>query len=582
MNTYLIVGGVAGGASTAARLRRNDESARIIIIEKGHYISYANCGLPYYIGGVITTRDRLFVQTKEQFARRFNLEIRTRQEVISLERVEKRVLIRDLEKNEEYYESYDKLILSPGARPFKPPITGSDLPGVFVLRDVEDTDRIKEYIENRKPEKAIVIGAGYIGIEMVENLHKFCSRVSLVEMEDRILPFFDFEMASALGRHIKSQGIEVYLRERVVSLQERGDSMFAILASGREIEGEIVIFATGVRPDTEWLKSSGLKLSANGSIIVDEYLRTSDENIYAVGDAILTKQLILNRDFNAFLAGPANKQGRAVADNVAGNNMRRFKGALPTAIIRIFKLTAGMVGLSEHQLMQHRIDYIIIATHNSDHAGYYPGASPISLKLLCSPKDGLILGAQIIGYQGVDKRIDVIAAFMQNSGTVYDLTDFEHSYAPPYSSARDPLTLAGYVGENLLNRKFQTISWQDIYKEENKDALLLDIRREEEFECCTIPGSKNIPLDELRERLDELPQDRKIITFCLSGHRSYLACRILLQKGFKNVYNLTGGFKTYQFVYCRDKGADIYAAETIKPDDQIYPDCKAPECPYSY
>ncbi len=581
MKTYLIVGGVAGGASTAARLRRNDESARIIIIERGRYISYANCGLPYYIGGVIKTRDKLFVQPKEEFAQRFNLEIRTLHEVIGLEREEKKVRIRDLENNKEYYESYDKLILSPGARPFKPPVSGSDLPGVFVLRDVEDTDRIKEYIDKRKPEKAIVIGAGYIGIEMIENLNEICSEVSLVEMEDRILPFFDFEIASALGRHIKARGININLRERVVSLQKEGDSITANLASNKQIDSDIVIFATGVRPDTEWLKESGLKLSNNGSIVVDEYLRTSDENIYAVGDAIVTKQLVLNQDFNAFLAGPANKQGRAVADNITGDNIRKFKGAFPTAIIKVFELTAGMVGVSERQLQQQRMEYFTVATHSSDHAGYYPGASPISLKLLCNPEEGRILGAQIIGYQGVDKRIDVVAAFMQNNGTVYDLTDFEHSYAPPFSSARDPLTLAGYVGENLLQRKFQAITWQDLRKKEYRDAFLLDVRKKEEFECCTIPGSISIPLDELRSRLNELPRDRKIVAFCLSGQRSYLACRILLQKGFSNVYNLNGGFKTYQFVYCRHEKIDIYDDETIKPDDQIHPECQTADCPYT-
>ena len=576
MKKYLIIGGVAGGASTAARLRRSDESARIILIERGKFISYANCGLPYYLGGIIKERDKLFVQTAKEFGRRFNIDIRTRNEVVRLDSRAKIVTVINLDTGVEYEETYDKLVLSPGAKPLKPPLPGNDLPGVFNLRNVEDTDQIKEFLLQNKPEKAIVVGAGYIGIEMVENLHHLCSDVSLVEMADRILPFFDYEMSSALSQHIQSKGVRIFLKEKVTMLEQRGARLMVSLASGRKLETDMLIFATGIRPDTDWLKDSGLGLSENGSILVDDYLMTNDQHIYALGDAIQTKHQILDNNVNAYLAGPASKQGRIVADNIVFGNNKKYKGIIGTAIIKVFDLTAAMTGATEHQLQRSKKDFLTTVIHTASYAGYYPDAQPISIKLLFSPDKGEILGVQIIGFMGVDKRVDVISAFIQKGGKVSDLTEFEHSYAPPYSSARDPLTIAGFVAENMINRKFKAVNWSELEVNNYRQALLLDVRTPEEFAWGSIPGSINIPLDDLRDRFSELPPNRDIVVYCLAGHRGYLACRLLSQKGFDKVYNLAGGYKTYQFAYGKDdKCEDIYEGETILQDDSIFPEDEA-------
>jgi NADPH-dependent 2,4-dienoyl-CoA reductase/sulfur reductase-like enzyme/rhodanese-related sulfurtransferase len=582
MKRYLIVGGVAGGASTAARLRRNDEEAQIIIFERGEYISYANCGLPYYIGGVIEERDKLFVSSAEFFAKRFRIEVRIRSEVLELDKKNKKITISDKEKGEVYDETYDKLILSPGAKPVPLSIQGSDQSGVFSLRTVEDTDIIKKFIEKERPQRGIVIGAGYIGVEMTENLQGICRVVSLIEMSDRILPFFDFEISSALSRHIKAKGVNIYLREKVIALEKNSEGIRVVLASGRVLEGDIVICAAGVKPDTEWLQESGLELSSNGSILVNEFLQTNDEAIYAVGDAIQATHGILQQKFNAYLAGPASKQGRIAADNISYGNKKKCQALFGTSILKVFDLTAGFTGVSEQQLRNIDRTVLSVMIHSADHAGYYPNALPISLKLLFTPEKGSILGAQIIGYQGVDKRIDIVSAFMQKGGTIQDLIFFEHSYAPPFSSARDPLTLAGQVAENVLNKRFNIISWEDLKSEKYRDVLLVDVRTEEEYQCCTIPNSINIPLDELRRRIEELPRDRNIVLFCRVGLRAYLACRILMQKGYTKVFNLSGGYKTYQFVYCRNRRVDIYAGEKIHSDDQLYEDCKNMSCPYTY
>jgi len=572
MKKYLIVGGVAGGASTAARLRRNDETAQIIVFERGKYISYANCGLPYYIGGIIKERDKLFVQTAEEFSKRFNIDIRTRSEVTSIDTLGKKVIVSDLDKGESYEESYDRLVLSPGAQPIIPSVKGNDLPGIFILRNVEDTDKIQEFIKQKKPKRATVIGAGYIGIEMVENLYNICSEVSLIELADRILPFFDFEMSSALNRHIRSTGVKVYLNEKVNSIEQTNEGIIASLDSGKTIESDMVIFATGIKPDTNWLLNSGLELSDNGSIVVNEYLQTNDADIYAVGDAIQIKHQILQQDINAYLAGPASKQGRIVADNIVFGNNRRFDGVMGNAIIKVFDLTAGIVGASDQQLKLNNREFCTAAIHGSSNAGYYPNALPISIKLFFEPYVGKILGAQIIGFKGVDKRLDVISAFMQKSGTVFDLAEFEHSYAPPFSSARDPITIVGFVAENMIKGKFKTIEWTELSQEKYRHSFLLDVRKIEEYALDSIPGSINIPIDELRDRWQELPKEKDIIIYCHAGLRGYLACRLLIQKGFDRVYNLSGGFKTYQFVHGRKDGEDgIYDGETILPDDQIYP-----------
>ena len=572
MKKYLIVGGVAGGASTAARLRRNDESAEIILFERGKYISYANCGLPYYLGGVIKDRKKLFVQTAGEFGKRFKIDVRTRNEVLSIDPLEKKVRVKNLETWNEYEESYDKLVLSPGAKPILPPVPGTDLPGIFLLRNVEDTDQIKHFLEKKKPRRALVIGAGFIGIEMVENLHNICSEVSLVEMADRVLPFFDLEMAAALYRHIKSHGVQVYLQQRITNLARENEEIIATLDNGKNIKTDLVIIAAGIRPDTAWLQNSGLALTPNGSIMVNDFLLTNDENIYAVGDAIQTKHQILRQDMNAYLAGPASKQGRIVADNIIYGNKRRYCGVTGNAILKVFDLTAGIVGASEQQLKKHQLPYRVSVIHTASNAGYYPDALPLTIKLLFTPDTGNILGAQIIGFRGVDKRLDVVSAFIQLQGTVFDLAEFEHSYAPPYSSARDPLTIAGFVAENMIGERFRSIDWTDLDKEEFRQAQILDVRTDEEIKSGMIKGSIHIPLDDLRDRLKELPADKDIIVYCRAGLRGYLACRLLTQNGFERVYNLSGGYKTYQFIHEAKETEDVFTEDVVHPDDQLYPE----------
>ncbi|MCB5230005.1 MAG: FAD-dependent oxidoreductase [Candidatus Cloacimonas sp.] len=572
MKRYVIVGGVAGGASVAARLRRMDESSEIVMIERGKYISYANCGLPYYIGGTISERDNLFVQTVEEFSKRFKIDVRVQNEVIGVDTEKKQVKIRNLVKDEEYDLDYHKLVLSPGAKPLTPPIVGIDLEGIFTLRNVEDTDRIKEYLDKNKPESAIVIGAGYIGIEMAENLKEICHTVSIVEMADRVLPFFDYDMSSALRQHMNAQGVDVYLKERVVSIERKDGKLIALLDSGKRVSGDILILSAGVRPDTGFLQGSGIDLSQNGSIIVDEYLKTTAPDVYALGDAIQAKYILSDDIRNAYLAGPANKQGRILADNLVFGDKIPFKGVLGTVIIKVFELTAGIVGMSEDNLKSKGRKYIASTIHSSSNAGYYPGALPITIKLMFSPDDGKILGAQVIGYVGVDKRLDVIAAMIQSGSTVYDMTEFEQAYAPPYSSARDPVNVAGYVAENILTKKVNIVTLADLDSDKFRGAFLIDNRTAEEFELGSIPGGINIPLDELRDRLDEIPKDKDVIIYCRVGQRGYLGARILMQSGFQNVYNLSGGYMSYDMVYGKADQSDIYAGEIISSDDQMYPD----------
>lgn len=542
MKKVLIVGGVAGGAATAARLRRNDENVHIVIFEKGKYISYANCGLPYYIGGTITERDQLFVQNEEDFSKRFNLDIRTCNEVISVNTDEKYVTVMDLTRERQYTESYDKLVLSPGAKPVNPPVKGIDSgKNVFRLRNVDDTDRIKDYIKTYKPEKAVIIGAGYIGIEMAENLNKVCSSVTVVELADRVIPFFDFEMSAMIEQHLTSGGINIMLNERVTSYEDNQ----VVLQSGKRVSSDILIVAAGVKPDTAFLEGSGINLTANGSIIVDKHLLTSNRDVYAIGDAISCRHKVLETDLSIYLAGPASKQGRITADNIVNDNKTVYEGTIGTAILKAADITAGYTGISEDSLKRQNRPYITSYTHSNNHAGYYPNALPMTIKLLFHPQNGTIYGSQIIGYEGIDKRLDVIAALIHKKGTIYDLTEYDHAYAPPYSSAKDPLTIAGFAAENIIKGKVRIVHWYDLDDEFLADKELIDVRTEEENQIESIPGSRLIPLDELRERLDEIPKNKKLIIYCRAGQRGYLACRILMQKGFSEVYNLSGGYKTY-------------------------------------
>jgi len=567
---YLIIGGVAGGATTAARLRRLDEASEIIMFERGEYISYANCGLPYYIGGTIDERDKLFVQTPKSFGTRFNVEVRNLSDVISINKEAKTVTVKDLRTGNTYTESYDKLVLSPGAEPVRPPLPGINQEGIFTLRNVPDTDRIKSFIETKKPRHAVVIGAGFIGLEMAENLHKCGIRVTIVEMAEQVMTPLDYSMAALVHQHLKTKNVEFYLKTAVSSFSKENDRIAIKLSSSKIIEADLVILSIGVRPDSRLAKEAGLQIGDTGGISVNEFLQTSDKDIYAVGDAIEFANPVTGTKMITYLAGPANKQGRIAADNLVRGNKKRYNGSINTAIAKVFDLTVASTGVSGKLLEKMNIPYIGSTTHSSSNAGYYPGALPMSVKIVFSPADGRLLGAQIVGYRGVDKRIDLLAQAIRNRSTVYDIAEIEHAYAPPYSSAKDPVNIAGMVAENILDGTTRIISWRDISAGTAENMFLLDVRTRDEFGLGTIEGAVNIPLDELRNHLGEIPHDKKIIVFCGVGLRAHVACRILMQNGFKEVYNLSGGLKTYETASQKQSNEDIFANDYIGNDDNIY------------
>ncbi len=570
MAKTVIVGGVAGGASTAARLRRMDEQAEIVLFERGRYISYANCGLPYYIGEVIADRDRLFVQTPEGFAARFKIDVRIRSEVINIDRKAKQVEVTDLKTKKPYRESYDKLVLSPGAEPVKPPIPGVDLEGIFTVRNVPDTDRIKEYIQRNKVRRALIVGAGFIGLEMAENLQRRGILVTIVEMAEQVMTPLDFEMAAEVHQHLKAKNVEFHLNEAVTAFESRSGRLAVRLSGGKELRVDLVILGVGVRPDSALAREAGLAMGKRGGIRVDEYMQTSDPDIYALGDAIEFPHPLLGKPISIYLAGPANKQGRIVADNIALGNGRRYRGSIATAIAKVFDLTVAATGLSEKTLRAEELPFVSSITHSASHAGYYPDAQPTSLKIVFRPDDGRLLGAQIVGYDGVDKRIDTIATVLKQGGTVYDLQEIEHAYAPPFSSAKDPVNIAGFVAENILGGLVKIMHWHELDQAELSRSFILDVREQDEYTLGKIEGAKNIPLNSLRDRLKELPRDRRIIVYCAAGLRAYLACRILSQNGFPDVYNLSGGYKTYEFVTEKQANEDIFQGDVIGKDDNIY------------
>ncbi len=544
MSKILIIGGVAGGATTAARLRRIDENSEIIIIERGDYISYANCGLPYYIGGTIENRESLFVQTPESFFKRFNVDVRIKSEVISINREMKTVTVKE-SSGKTYEENYDKLVLSPGAEPIKPMIDGIDDPAIFTLRSVPDTDKIKKYINDKKPLSAIVIGGGFIGLEMAENLHSLGLKVSIVEMADQVMTPVDYEIAAYAHHHIKTKGVDLFLGDGIASFSRNGNSVSARLNSGREIISDMIILSIGIKPDTAFLRTSGINLSDRGSIIVDEFLRTNDENIYAVGDAIVFTSPITNKPLPVFLAGPANKQGRIAANNIAFGNTEKYKGSIATAIAKVFDLTIASCGLSEKFLKSQSINCKSSVTISASHATYYPGSTTMTIKLVFDPDNGKIFGAQITGYDNVESKINMIATVMGMNGTVTDLRNIEHAYAPPYSSAKDAVNIAGFTAENIVKGEVQTLSWNDVKSIYPSDWQIIDVRTQAEHELGSIMNSINIPLDSLRSKIDEVSKDKKILLYCAVGLRGYVALKILTNKGFKNVYNLSGGYKLY-------------------------------------
>ena len=548
---YVIVGGVAGGASTAARLRRLDENAEIILVEKGPYISYANCGLPYYIGDVIHQRDELFVQTPASFGGRFNIDVRVMNEVTEIDPIKKQLEIKDLNLNSTYNINYDKLVLSPGAEPIRPPLPGIDLPGIFTLRNVSDTDRIKSFVTDNKIRSVVIVGAGFIGLEMAENLHHLGISVTIVELGKQILAPVDFPIAAIAQQYLRSKGIDLRLGISAQSFEQSGEGIQLNLSNGTKISADMVLLSIGVRPDTKLAVKAGLKLGPSKAIWVNEFLQTSDENIYAVGDAIEFTNPVTGNSMSSYLAGPANKQGRICADNIVGSNIRSYKGSINTAIVQLFDMTLATTGTAVKHLSAANIPYEVVYTKSGSHASYYPDSKQMTIQLAFSPKTGRILGAQVVGYDGVDKRIDLLSLLIQKNGTIYDLTELEHAYAPPYSSAKDPVNMAGFVAENLLHNKVKFIQWNEVAAK-TPGSFLLDVRKPEEHALSYIPGAVNIPVDELRGRINELPIDKPIIIYCEIGLRGYLAHRMLKQKGFKEVVNLAGGHALWKV--CTEEG----------------------------
>ena len=568
---HIIIGGVAGGATAAARIRRADEGAEIVMLERGKYISYANCGLPYYIGGVISDRERLFVQTPESFGKRFNIDVRVENEVVEIQPKEHTVTIRRKDGSQ-YKETYDKLLLSPGASPVRPPLPGIDSEGIFTLRNVNDTDRIKTYLTAKNVKRAVVVGAGFIGLEMAENLHHAGVNVSVVEMGNQVMAPVDFSIAAHLHQHLTQKGVSLYLEQAVAAFERKGNEIRVILKSGETIVADMVILSIGVRPETTLAKAAGLRIGETGGIWVDEYLQTSEADIYAVGDAIEFPHPITGKPWLNYLANPANRQGRIVADNMVEGNKYAYEGAIGTAIAKVFDMTVASTGLAAKRLKQLGMEYAVSVTHSGSHAGYYPDALPLTVKLVFHPKTGKLYGAQSVGYDGVDKRIDQIALLIKQGGTVYDLIRLEHAYAPPFSSAKDPIAIAGYVASNIISGAMPAITWRELLATDRSGVMLLDVRTAEEFSFGSLPGAVNIPLDDLRERMQELPKDKEIIVFCAVGLRGYLAQRILRGHGYTAVRNLIGGYKTFatanapvgkpNFPYNEPKNLDTQAMTT--------------------
>jgi NADPH-dependent 2,4-dienoyl-CoA reductase/sulfur reductase-like enzyme/rhodanese-related sulfurtransferase len=540
----LIIGGVAGGAGAAARLRRLDEEMEIILIERGQHISFANCGLPYYIGEVITEKEKLLVQTEAGFAKRFKVDVRVNQEVTRIDRKGKSVLVLNLLDNSEYTESYDKVIIATGAAPIGSFIPGATLPTIFTLRDIPDTFRIKDYVDTKKPKEAVVVGGGYIGLEVAENLKHRGIKVTMVEMAEQLVNVLDKEMAAFVHSYLLSCGVDFYLQDGVRGFLQDGEKTLVQLSSGREIRTDMVVLGIGVRPKTTIAQEAGLELGKTGGIMVDEHLCTSDPDIYAVGDVIEVTDYVSGNPALIPLAGPANKQARIVADNVAGRSSV-YKGTQGTSVVKVFDMTVAATGNNEKQLIKNQIPYLKSYTHSGSHAGYYPGATMISFKLLFAPGTGRVLGAQAVGFTGVEKRMDVLATAIRAGLTVHDLEELELAYAPPFSSAKDPVNMAGYVAANILKGDHAVIHWDELDGINRASTTILDVRNPEEFAEGFIPGAVNVPLDDLRERMIEIPKDQDVVVYCKIGLRAYLAYRILTNSGFTRVKNLSGGWTTY-------------------------------------
>lgn len=572
MAKVLIIGGVAGGATAAARLRRNDERAEIVLVERGDYISYANCGLPYYAGGVISERSKLFVMTPENFKETLNVDVRIATEAVSIDRKAKTVSLVERKTGKTYTESYDELILSPGAEPVRPPIPGLDTEGIFTLRTVPDVDKIKEWIDTKRPQSAVVVGGGFIGLEMAENLVHRGASVTIVEALDQVMAPIDFEMAALVHRHLRDKNVELRLKDGVAAFEKRASQIAVKLSSGEEILTDLVIFSVGVRPDTKLAKDAGLDTippgqPGNGAILVDEYFKTSDPHVRAIGDAIAFRNPLTNVVGITPLAGPANKQGRLVADAVifGDSKTNAWKGALGTSAAKVFDLTVAATGVNEKTLIRLGKPHKSVIIHPNSHAGYYPNALPMSLKMIFDPETEKVLGAQMVGYDGIDKRIDVIAALIGMGATVSDLCAFEHVYAPPFSSAKDPVNMAGFVAENILRKRSFSVDWKEFEELRNKGAFVLDVRTEDEFSLGAIPGAVCISNTQLRNRLNEVPKDKTVLVYCGVGLRGYLAERILRQNGWTDLYNLSGGYKTWQAAMEKQDNPGAHGRRTTGP-----------------
>lgn len=538
----IIIGGVAGGASAAARLRRLDESAEIILLERGGYISFANCGLPYYIGGVIRNQRSLTLQTPESFRARFNIDVRINSEAIKIEPSFKKITVKNLQTGECYEENYDNLVLSPGAEPFRPDIDGIDSPTVFTLRNIPDTMRIKKYIETKKPQSAVIVGGGYIGVEMAENLRVAGLEVSVVELADHLIAPLDFDMAADIHRYIKEKGINLFLNNGVKAIEDGG-----VVMQNGEVKADMIIMSVGVRPETALAKECDIELNRRGSIVVNSRMQTNIPDIYAVGDAAEVRDFITNAPAFIPLAGPANKQGRVAADNIAGIPSE-YSGTQGSAILKLFDMTIGATGLNEKSAAAAGIDYDKTYIYPASHAGYYPGAQNMSVKAIWDRKSQKLIGAQLVGFDGVDKRTDILAAAIRFRAKITDLAGLELCYAPPFGSAKDPVNMLGFTAENIISGKIKQFFWNDVEKLPNDGSVtLLDVRTAAEVGRGKIDGSVNIPLDSLRERMEEIPQGKPVYVYCHTGLRSYIACRILSGSGF-DCRNLAGGWRLYESV----------------------------------
>lgn len=551
----VIVGGVAGGATAATRIRRLYENAQIIVIERTGYISYANCGLPYYIGGVIKDKDDLTLQTPESFLERFKIDVRVEQEVTGIDASKKTVTIKRLDNGQEYEESYDKLILSPGARPVRPDLPGINDNRVFFLRTVEDTFKIRAFVENTKPETAVMIGGGFIGLEIAENLIDLGVKVTIIQRPDHVMNTLDYDMASLVHAKLRSKGIDLKLGSNVIGFESNADNLSVLLKDDELVRTDMVLMAVGVTPETTLAKKAGLSLGLKNAIVVNDKMETSAADIYAVGDAVMVKHYVTGNDAVIALAGPANKQGRIAADNICGFESH-YKGSMGSSVLKLFDMTVASTGITEKTAKEAGIIYDKVVLSPSSHAGYYPGAKVMTMKLIYAKEDLRILGAQIVGFDGVDKRIDVIATAIHAGMKADALKDLDLSYAPPYSSAKDPVNMAGFMIENIETGKIKQFHFDEVdMLLENDNVTLLDVRTEFEYRLSHVEGFINIPVDDLRERIGEIEPEKPVYIMCQSGLRSYIACRILMQNGF-DCYNFSGGYRFYNSIVSEKAAAD--------------------------